>query len=518
MEQANILWADDEIDLLKPHILFLREKGYQVETANNGDDALDLVQEQQFDIVFLDENMPGLTGLETLAQIKAIYPSLPVIMITKSEEESIMEEAIGSKISDYLIKPVNPKQILLSVKKNLETKRLVSEKATSNYQQEFREISMTLSGRLDKDEWVDLYKKLVYWELELGADADDSMKDILAMQKSEANNQFFKFIDDNYLDWLNDPGEDSPIMSHNIFKEKIASELGDGKSTLYVMMIDNLRYDQWRVIRPYLNEYFRLDEEELYYAILPTATQYARNAFFAGLMPAEIERRFPKMWKNDNDEGSKNQFEQEFLEDQLKRLGKSVKSSYHKITNLNKGKKVVDQFSNLAQNDLNVIVYNFVDMLSHARTDMEVIRELADDDAAYRSLTESWFKNSPLFEMFRKIAEQGAKVIVTTDHGTVHVTEPSKVVGDRNTNTNLRYKQGKNLQYNPKECFVVHDPAQAHLPRTNMSSRYIFAKNDMFFAYPNNYNYYVNFYKNTFQHGGISMEEMLIPVVSLSSR
>ncbi len=512
----TILWADDEIDLLKPHILFLEEKGYQVKTANNGDDALDILDEEDIDIVFLDENMPGLSGLETLTRIKAKNSSVPVIMITKSEEESIMEEAIGSKISDYLIKPVNPKQILLSIKKNLDEQRLVSEKTTSGYQQEFREIGMRLGDRLDAEEWSDLYAKMVYWEMELSQSDDSSMEEILRMQKSEANQQFSKFIEDNYLDWINGD-EDAPVLSHTLFKKKIAPEIKPGEP-FFLMVIDNLRMDQWRMIKPELDRYFRIEEETSYYSILPTATHYARNSIFSGLLPLEMSKMFPSLWKNEEDEGGKNLHEEDFLGHQLKRLGLNGKFSYNKVTNLKFGKKLAENFSNLMQNDLNVVVYNFVDMLSHARTDMEVIRELADDDSAYRSLTLSWFEHSPLFDMMRQIAENGAKMVITTDHGTIQVSNPSKVVGDRNTNTNLRYKQGKNLNYNKKEVFEISNPEEAHLPKSYVSSRYIFAKEDLFFAYPNNYNYYVNYYKDTFQHGGISLEEMVIPFIKLNPR
>lgn len=511
----TILWADDEIDLLKPHILFLEEKGYTVKTANNGDDALDILEDGTIDIVFLDENMPGLSGLETLAQIKARNSSVPVIMITKSEEESIMEDAIGSKIADYLIKPVNPKQILLSVKKNLDEKRLVSEKTTSKYQQEFREIGMRLGDRLDADEWQELYKKMVYWEIELESSKDGSMLEILEMQKSEANKHFSDFVESNYIDWLE--GSDAPTLSHTLFKRRIAPEIKQGEP-LFLMVIDNLRLDQWNTIKPELEQYFRVEKEDTYLSILPTATHYARNALFSGLLPTEMAKLHPDLWKNEEDEGGKNLFEKEFLEAQLKRLGLDIKFSYNKVTNLKFGKKLADNFSNLLINDLNVVVYNFVDMLSHARTDMEVIRELADDNPAYRSLTSSWFEHSPLLDMMRQIAENKARMIITTDHGTIQVSNPSKVVGDKNTNTNLRYKQGKNLNYNKKEVFDIPRPEDAHLPKSNISSRYIFAKENSFFAYPNNYNYYVNYYKNTFQHGGISLEEMIIPFVSLKAK
>ncbi len=513
---ANILWADDEIELLKPHILFLEQKGYSVDTINNGDEAIDMVKEKGYDLVFLDENMPGLTGLETLTEIKKIKPSLPIIMITKSEEETIMETAIGRNISDYLIKPVNPNQILLSIKKNVDKSRLVSEETTSSYQQEFRQISMKLMDRLDIDDWKKLYDELVYWDLKMDESSDKSMAEIFHMQKKEANQQFCKFIEENYLDWINGQSDEVPVLSHNLISKKVAPHLKGNKT--FLLVIDNLRYDQWKIMQPIFSEYFTIEEDEMYYSILPTATQYARNSIFAGLMPSEIKRRFPKLWKDEDEEGSKNNHEEDFLLDQLKRLGQTVKTSYNKITNLEKGKKLVESFNDLLQNDLNVVVYNFVDMLSHARTDMEVIRELADDEKAYRSLTISWFKNSPLLDLIKNIAQSGAQLILTTDHGMVKVTNPVKVIGDKNVNTNLRYKLGKNLSYDAKEVLEVTDPDDAYLPKLNVTTKYIFARDDDFFAYPNNYNYYVNFYKNTFQHGGISLEEVLIPIVKMKSK
>lgn len=517
MEKINVLWADDEIDLLKPHILFLKDKGYDVLTATSGDEALELAEKNNFSVVLLDENMPGLSGLETLNQLKIKHSDLPVIMITKSEEEHLMEDAIGSKISDYLIKPVNPNQILLSLKKTLDNKRLISEKTTSNYQQEFRQIGMMLGDRLSWPEWQEVYKKLVYWELELERSKDESMSEILKMQKSEASKAFGKFVENNYIGWLNGKIPNPPLFSHTLFRQRVVPLLDKEEST-FVVLIDNLRYDQWKVIQPIISEYFKVDQEELYSSILPTATQYARNAFFAGLMPGEIEKRFPKLWLNDEEEGGKNMHEEELLTEQMKRLGREVKMSYNKITNHAAGKKLSENMSNLMQNKLNVIVYNFVDMLSHARTEMEVIRELADDEKAYRSITLSWFEHSPLHEIIKQIAAKKCRLVITTDHGTIKVTEPTKVVGDRNVNTNLRYKQGKSLDYVKKDVFEIRNPADAFLPRQHVSTTFVFAKEDLFFAYPNNYNYYVSYYRNTFQHGGVSMEEMIIPFITLSPR
>jgi DNA-binding response OmpR family regulator len=516
MEKSRILWADDEIELLKPHLIFLNAKGYEVLTAKSGDEALEIIKEKKIDVVLLDENMPGLSGIETLTRIKLISSSLPVIMITKSEEESIMEDAIGSKISDYLIKPVNPNQILLSLKKTLENKRLISERTTSEYRKEFTQIGMTISDRLSFSEWVELYKKIIFWELEIDKSNDKSMLEILKMQKSEANAQWFKFIEKNYINWLHGKSP-APTLSHTLIRNCVIPQL-EGEEKVFLLIIDNLRYDQWKIIQPTIFDYYTLNTEEIFCSILPTATQYARNAIFSGLMPSEMEKRFPKLWLNDEDEGGKNMHEEEFLREQLKRLGKDIKFSYNKITNLNAGKKLAEGISNYMQNKLNVIVYNFVDMLSHARTDMEVIRELADDEPAYRSLTLSWFVHSPLMDIIKQLAERKVKIIITTDHGTVHVHEPTKVVGDKNVNTNLRYKTGKTLDYNRKEVFEIKNPHDAFLPKQHVSSAYIFAREDKFFAYPNNFNHYVNYYKNTFQHGGISLEEMLIPIAVLSPK
>jgi CheY-like chemotaxis protein len=513
---VKILWADDEIDLLKPHIIFLQQKGYDVHTTSNGAEALEMIEENNFDIVFLDENMPGLSGLATLTRIKTRHPGLPVVMITKSEEETIMNEAIGSNISDYLIKPVNPLQILLILKKNLETKKLISEKTTMAYQQEFRQIGMALSGRMDFDQWKEIYRQLVFWELELEKSQDSSLKEIFKMQKSEANAVFADFIEKSYTDWLKDI-DDSPVMSHTAFREKCLPII-QGEEKVFLILVDNLRYDQWKVIQPLFEQFYRVAKEDMYCSILPTATQYARNAFFAGMLPSEIEKRFPRYWVGEGDEGTRNQFELELFTEHMQRLRANFKFNYHKILNLTAGKKMLETMSNHIDAKLNILVYNFVDMLSHARTEMEVIKELADDEAAYRSLTVSWFEHSPLWEIIRFLSEKKINILLTTDHGSIRVQNPTKVIGDKNTNTNLRYKTGRNLQYEPKEVYEIRQPSDGFLPRTNVSSVYIFAKENKFFAYPNNFNYYVNYYRNTFQHGGISLDEMLVPMIYLKVR
>jgi len=531
MQRYSILWADDEIDLLKPYILFLNQKGYDVTPVNSGSDALEKVSEQTYDVVFLDENMPGISGLETLAQMKQSHPNLPVVMITKSEEEHIMEEAIGAKIADYLIKPLNPNQILLSVRKILDSKRLREERTNLTYQQEFRNLAMQYTDRIGHEEWADIYKKLIYWELEIDQTENRSMSEILTMQKSEANSNFAKFIGENYDDWLNDPSPkaDRPIMSHQLMRKKVfplvnAPAGGVPPSPLFFILIDNLRYDQWKVIEPTIRDYFTVEEEASYYSILPTTTAFARNAIFAGLMPSEIERLYPRLWIHDtegdqkNDEEGLNAHEEEFLMMQIQKARLNIKASYHKILNVNQGKALLDNFNNLMQNQLNVVVYNFVDMLSHARTDMAMIKELAPDESAYRSLTNSWFQHSPLLDLLKKIAEKGGRVVLTTDHGMIRVQKPVRIIGDRAVNTNLRYKGGKNLNFDEDHVLVCRKPERFFLPKLNVSTAYVFTVEDYFFAYPNNYNYYVGYYRDTFQHGGVSLEEMIIPIVTLKAK
>ncbi len=518
MENIKILWADDEIDILKPQILFLKQKGYELVTVSNGYDALEECENSNdIDVVFLDESMPGLTGLETLAKIKEKKPNLPVVMITKNEAENVMEEALGGQITDYLIKPVNPNQILLTLKKIIDSKRLVQESTASDYQQEFRQILTEINSGLDFRQWVDIYKKIINWELKLDASNTTELGDILSMQKSEANAEFSRFITKNYEDWMSGDVE-APTMSNNLMRTKVFPELKDDVPTI-MLLLDNLRFDQWKTIEPILTQFFRVEEEDFFYSTLPTTTQYSRNSIFAGLTASEIQEYYPEWWKNDVDEGGKNLHEKDLLAEQIRRtFRKEIKFEYIKITTTRNAKILQDNMINYLNNDLTVIVYNFIDMLSHARTEMEVLKELAGDETAYRSLTKSWFEHSPLWAAFSKIRGRDIQLIVTTDHGTIRVNQPSKVVGDRDTTTNLRYKVGRNLQYEKKDVLDFRDPKKVGLPRPNVSSTFIFAKEDKFFLYPNNYNHFNNYYRNTFQHGGISLEEMICPVVRMRSK
>lgn len=517
MNKVKILWADDEIDYLKISIHFLQEKGYEVITANNGYDAVEICQQQNLDIVFLDMNMPGISGLETLSRIKAKHPNLPVVMITKSEEEEIMDEAVGLKIDDYLIKPVKPNQILLSLKKNVHQRNLVTQKTTSDYQKEFSQLGMLINDARNWNDWTEVYKKLVFWELQLNASSDNTMDEVLSMQKNEANQAFGKFVQRNYLNWFNDTEKERPITSQTLLRQKLFPMLETGKKVILIV-IDNLRFDQWKILEPQIVENFTVQDESLYCAILPTATQYARNAMFSGLMPSEIEKLYPGLWQDEDDEGSKNQYEEELLLRQMLRLGKKIRTGYFKVNTSKDGRRISDLLSHMSQNDFSVVIHNFIDILSHARTEMDMLRELAADEAAYRSLTLTWYQHSPLREMIQELASRDATVVITTDHGSIRVTNPVKIIGDKTTNTNLRYKQGKNLNFNPKEVFEINKPAKACLPNSNLSTSYVFTANTDFFVYPNNYNHFVKYYKNTFQHGGISLEEMMIPFIVLQPR
>ena len=520
MKNGNLLWVDDEVELLRAHILFLEKKGYDVVTVTNGNDAVELCRERSFDLVLLDEMMPGLSGLETLQRIKEVAPALPVVMVTKSEEEDIMNQAIGSKISDYLIKPVNPNQILLTLKKNIHRKEIVAEVTESGYQQNFQKIAMSIMECRTWDEWVDIYRRLVHWELELST-ADSQMQEMLAMQKEEADNGFAKYVRNNYMQWMDSlaPGvkdPSRPMLSPEVFKTVVFPAVDAGER-VFLIVLDNFRYDQWRMLAPELADAFDI-EERLYCSILPTATQYARNALFSGLMPEDIERMFPDLWVDEDADESKNVNEEPLIRTQIERFRRRDTFSYYKVNDSAGAERYLQRYGQLRKNDINIAVFNFIDMLSHARTESKMVRELANNESAYRSITLSWFRHSAISDLFKLLAADDYRVIVTTDHGSVRSRKPVKIIGDRNTNTNLRYKLGKNLAYDSKDLFVVKDPHRAHLPSPNVSTSYVFATGDSFFAYPNNYNYYVSYYRDTFQHGGISLEEMVVPLITLKSK
>lgn len=513
---SKILWIDDEIDLLQPYIIYLKGKGYEVATASNGEDAINTLTEAVPNIVFLDENMPGMSGLETLQEIKRLHPEVPVVMITKSEEEHIMEQAIGEKIADYLIKPVNPSQILLCLKKHVHSRDIMTEQVQQNYRQEWSDISYMIDTASTIEEWQAIERTLSKWDIEL---ENSSMRSLIEDQRTQANAAFAKWIGRNYVSWFSGEGlavSGRPLMSPDVMKHAVFPLLDKGEKVL-LCVIDNFRYDQWKTIQPLISEFYTVAHEEQYTSILPTATQYARNAIFAGLMPLQIQQMFPHLWVEEGDEESKNQHEKELVQTLLDRYRRKESFNYWKINESDFCERVIAQLKGV-QSPLNVVVLNFIDMLSHSRTESKMMRELANDEAAYRSLTLSWFKHSPTYELIRRAAELGYTLVLTTDHGTTRVKNAVQIVADKNTNTNIRYKVGKALNTTSKNVFTIDQPKHVGLPCPNVSSSYAFCSGADFFAYPNQFNYYAQYYRNTFQHGGISLEEMIIPLVTLEPK
>lgn len=518
-KKGRILWVDDEIELLRPHIRFLSEKGYEVETATNGEDAVDMVRDSSFDLVFLDEMMAGMGGLKTLAEMKDLRPALPVVMVTKNEEESLMEDAIGVKISDYLIKPVNPSQILMACKKFLEGRRITGEVVSKDYIQEFNAISRALMNDLSYEEWIDIYTRIVEWGIELDQHTDLGLKQTLSDQTRESNLAFGKFVERNYRNWVEETTH-RPALSHEVVDRYLIPELQSNKSVVF-FVIDCLRLDQWLMMESLLHEYYTISKE-YYFSILPTATPYSRNAIFSGSFPSDLELRFPELWeKSEDDENSRNRYERQFLDKLLERRKITLKPEpkYVKILDPEFGRSIESNINSYAQTKLTSIVVNFVDMLAHGRSDSSLLKEIAPDESAYRSLTRSWFVHSSLFGMLKTLSRnKGVTVMLTTDHGSIRSLRGSKVLGDREASTNLRYKYGRNLKCEDKAAIFVKNPLEFKLPKRGVAVNYILAKEDYYFVYPTEYHKFLNQYRDSFQHGGVSMEEMILPVIKLEPK
>jgi CheY-like chemotaxis protein len=523
MPNKKILWIDDEIELLRSHIIFLSEKGYIVDTVTNGEDAITAVQESDFDLILLDEMMAGMGGLETLAKLKEINQSIPVVMITKSEEESLMDEAIGGKIADYLTKPVNPSQILLVCKKILEAKRITGQYAAKDYLQDFNQISQSMLSNPGFGDWIDIYLKIVNWDLELDLHPDLGLRDTLIDQKKEANKEFSKFVEKNYKHWINNVGApDTPTLSTEIVQKYVLDYLRDDNSSIFFFVLDCLRLDQWIIMEKHLNDFFRINKD-YYYSILPTATPYARNALFSGLFPVEIEKYYPELWTTgkEEDERSMNKYEKELLQQLIERRRIKLRNElkYIKIIDPDVGRNFEQNIHSFQNNHLTAVVVNFLDMIAHGRSDSDLLKEIAPDEAAYRSLTNSWFMHSSLFSTLKSIAKfRNARIIITTDHGSIRALRGAKVLGDREASTNLRFKYGRNLKVDEKNAVYIKNPLEYKLPKRGVTISYIISKEDYYFVYPTDYHKYLTYYKDTFQHGGISMEEMILPVIILEPK
>ncbi len=518
MKEKRILWADDEIELLQPHILFLQSKGYRIDTVTNGDDAISKSREIYYDIVLLDEMMTGKDGLTTLNEIKTIHPQLPVIMITKSEEESLMEDAIGHKIDDYLTKPVNPSQILSACKKLLDKKNITVERKSRQYPAEINRISSILMNPLDYQQWIDLYLKIVQWDVEFDEIEETQFRDILYDQRKECNVEFGKFLEKNYSNWVWGKSS-SPVLSPDLVKKYIVPELKNGKKIIF-MVIDCLRLDQWSILEQNFYQYFNI-KKEYYYSILPTATPFSRNSIFSGLFPDDIEKKHPELWNSGtDDEGSLNKYEDILLEQNLKRNGVSLSKDlkYVKIMNNEDARAFMRNIDNHLDTQFLTVVLNFVDILAHSRSDLPILKEIAPDESAYRSLTKSWFEHSVIFDAIKRFSKEDVILFISTDHGSVRGMRGTKVIGDRETSTNLRYKFGRSLKVDQKNAIYVKDPREFRLPKINLNTTFIIAKEDYYFIYPTNYNKYLNYYKNSFQHGGASMEEVILPFLRLEGK
>lgn len=522
MNEKKILWVDDEIELLRSHIIFLSEKGYNVDTVTNGEDAVSSMKEKEYDLIFLDEMMAGMGGLATLSQIKDINPNIPVVMITKSEEETLMDEAIGGKINDYLTKPVNPSQVLLVCKKILEGKKLSGQYAAKDYLQDFNQITRAFLNDLDFEEWKDIYLKLVNWDVELDSHPEVDLRQTLNDQKKEGNKEFSKFVEKNYKGWISSLGDAyTPTLSPEIVPKYVIPHLQDSDSSVFFFVLDCLRYDQWLIMERHLLDYFKIDKE-YYYAILPTATPYARNSLFSGLFPSEIEKNYPDLWSSgDDDEKSMNKYEKELLQKLLdrKRIKLRNELKYIKIIDPEVGRNFEQNILSYQNTHLTAIVVNFLDMIAHGRSDSDLLKEIAPDEPAYRSLTNTWFAHSSLLSSLKALAKiKNAKVIITTDHGSIRSLRGAKVLGDREASVNLRFKFGRNLKVDEKHAIYVKNAEDFKLPKRGVTINYIIAKEDFYFVYPTDYHKYLTYYKDTFQHGGISMEEMILPVITMEPK
>jgi DNA-binding response OmpR family regulator len=511
--EKTILWVDDEIDLLSAHVIFLRERGYNVVEATNGDDAIELVRNERIDLVLLDEMMPGRDGLSTLEGIKDINPLLPVIMVTKSEEEHLMDEAIGKKIDDYLTKPVNLSQIQSAIKKILDKQRLTESTLTREFVMEFSRITQRLSGPLDWKEWIDIHVKLSEIDLELERFRDVGLKQSLMDLKKQSASEFGRYVTKNYQTWIKQGN--GPSLSVDVVNNHVAPLLREGVQTFFIV-IDCMRLDQWLMIEPVLADYYNI-KKEYYYSILPTATPFSRNAIFAGEYPDTVAKLNPELWFKSNNEASRNRHERQLLDRNLALKGLKFKSEpkYVKVLDIEEGQNVARKIKSYSSVPLLSIVYNFVDKMIHGRSESEILQEIAPNEAAFRSLVKSWFEHSHLLDMLKTLASWNCAVVITSDHGSVIGTRGTIAHGKRDTSTNLRYKYGDNLNCDQKQAWLVKDPKTMRLPVWGLGTSYIIALEDFYFVYPTNYSEYKRHYQNSFQHGGISPDEMILPVAVL---
>jgi DNA-binding response OmpR family regulator len=514
----SILWVDDEVESLSSHILFLQEQGFNVEKAAHGDDALALLQRTAYGVVLLDEQMPGRRGLDLFRAIRALDLTLPVVMVTKSEEPATLKDAIGADISDYLVKPVNPRQVLSVVTRILEGDRIRQQRLSRDFATRFRELEARRAGVLDWRSWTELVVELAEWEFRLGQAEEPGLSEALQSLQASLRQDFARFIDQQYAGWLRGTRADRPPLSVDIVPEFVEPALRQHKKALLVV-VDCLRLDQWEAIRPLISTRFDV-ETSYYFSIVPTATPFARNAIFSGLLPAALQAAHPHWWR-DQDESSLNAHEHELLSAQLeRRYGRQIPVRYEKVFTAADGEALLTRLpSHLAAEGVTALVFNFIDQLTHGRTENSTLFEVARDAPALRSLTRTWFERSALWGALREAERRNVPVLLTTDHGSIHCHSPATVFARRDATANLRYKFGEDLRTQEREAaIVVDDLASFGLPARAPGTRLLLATGDRFFVYPTKLREYQARYRGAFLHGGVTPEEMVLPIALLTAR
>jgi DNA-binding response OmpR family regulator len=513
----KILWIDDEIEALRPHILYLNEKSYDVTPVSNGDDAISMIKTFRYDVILLDQMMPGQDGMSVLARVRELDSTIPLIMVTQCREDELINEALGKRISDFLVKPIGGAQIASTLKRVLDQTKIIEEQVPHKYTEDFNQIRLIKDSAPDWRNWAEIYLKLVEWDLEFDLLGETGLEETHLEQKKECNALFSDYVAENYTRWIR--GEDAPVLSVDVLDRFVIPHLRKNKQ-VYFIVVDCLRLDHWLAIEPLLQPYYYIDQS-CYYSILPSATLYSRNALFSGLFPLELSEKFPQYWlENSENQTSTNRFEKQLLQSKLRNAGLRLKPGlrYFKIFDAKGGNEYIRQVSSFERISLSALIVNFIDILTHQRSQLDVLQQIAPDESAFRSLAKSWFAHSALFEILKIISPRDAVVVLTTDHGSVLGNRPTKAFGNRQTSTSLRFKVGTDLACDEGQAVYIKQPNSYKLPAESSNKNYIIAKDDYYFVYPNQFHEYTRQFRGGFQHGGISMGELIVPVVTMTSR
>jgi DNA-binding NarL/FixJ family response regulator len=512
-----VLWIDDEADLLESHRIFLREKGFEVDSASNADDAVEMLRRRQYGIVLLDEQMPGKRGLEAYREIRELDPLLPIVMVTKSEEDATLREAIGVDVRDYLVKPINPRQVLSVITRVLEGPRIRQQHIARSFVERFRAIEIERERTLDWRGWIARFSELVDWDIQLAHAREQSLYESLQSLYPDMRREFADFMRTAYPAWLHDLEGERPPLSIDVVGEFLLPVLERSRAALFVV-IDCLRLDQWRVLQPLLTPYFDVETTH-YFSVLPTATPYSRNALFSGLFPGEIAARFPDWWGDREDE-SLNAHERELLEAHLAELNVPAPVRYEKVSTAADSAELERRLSGaIAAEGVSAFVFNFVDLLTHGRSESAILYEVARDEMALRQITRQWFERSVLFSLLKDAARRGVPALLTTDHGSIHCQTPATVFAKRDATANLRYKFGEDLRAERAEhALLFSNSDHLRLPRRGLGGNTLLAVGDTFFVYPTKLREYQTRYRGSFLHGGVTPEEVILPIALLTPR